>query len=191
MNDVLPIIFAYSFWSFIVVCLWHMFWQSVYLPSKHWEYRIELFRLRDELRSLSIQPDKRLDPEIFRCMQSGMNSMLKIIPFLDIRLLNRVLKAIRADDDLKKRIEERIQILDECDIPEFQEIRKQTSQLHCRILFLNSIAKNPFLLFSFLFVVVCEIFKTFTFPLRNIMDKFVNRRTKNKQTILSDALREI
>lgn len=113
-------------------------------------------------------------------MQSGMNSLLKIIPFLDIRLLNRVLKAIRADDALKKRIEERIQILDECDIPEFQEIRKQTSQLHCRILLSNSIAKNPFLLLSFLFVVVCEIFKTLTFPLQDIMDKFVNRRTKNK-----------
>lgn len=113
-------------------------------------------------------------------MQSGMNSQLKIIPFLDIRLLNRVLKAIRKDEAMKKQIEERIQILNECDIPEFQEILKQTSQLHYRILFSNSLAKNPFLLFSFLLVVVCEIFKTFTFSLRNIMDKFVNRRTKNK-----------
>ncbi len=176
MNDVLPIIFAYSFWAFIVVCLWYMFWQSVYLPSKHWEYRIELFRLRDELRNLSIHPEKRLDTKTFHYVQSGMNSMLKMIPFLDIRLLNRALKAIHKDDALKKRIEERIQILNKCDIPEFQEILKQTSQLHYRILFWNSIARNPF---PFLLVVVLEVLKTF-FPLQDIRNKFINRQLKRK-----------
>lgn len=171
MNDVLPIIFAYTFWAFIIVCLWHMFWQSVYLPSKHWEYKIELFRLRDELRNLSIKTDKRLDPKIFRYTQSGMSSMLKMIPFLDIRSLNRALKAIHEDDALKKQIKERIQILNECDIPEFQEILKQTSQLHCRILFSNSLEKKPF---AFLRIVVCE------FPLQTISDKFVKRQLKSK-----------
>ena len=182
MNDVLPIIFAYVFWSFIVVCLWHMFWQFVYLPSKHWEYRIELFRLRDELRNLSIHPGKRLDPKIFRYMQSGMNSILKMMPFLDIKSLKRVLKAIREDDALKKRFEERIQILNECDIPEFQEIFKQTSQLHYRILFLNSVAKNPFILFTYF---VVEIFKTFFSSLQNIRDRLVNRQLKSKPEELS------
>lgn len=177
MIDLLPILFACVFWAFIIVCLWFIVCRSVYLLSKHWEYRLELFRLRDELRNLSIQTEKRLDPKIFHYTQSGMNSMLKMIPFLDIRLLKRALKAIHEDDALRKRIEERIQILNECDIPEFREIQNQTFRLQARILFLNSTAQNPF---PFLFAVVREVLKTFTFSLRNIRDKFVNRQTKNK-----------
>ena len=163
------------FWAFIIVCLWHMFWQSVYLPSKHWEYEIELFRLRDELRNLSVQTDKRLDPKIFRYTQSGMNSMLKMIPFLDTHSLNRALKAIHEDDALKKQIKERIRILNECDIPEFQEIRNQTIRLHDRILFLNTISKNPI---PFLLLLVWEGLKNI-FPLRNISKKFVNSQLKD------------
>ncbi len=158
MNEILPVLFAFAFWGFVITCVWNIFWRFLYLPSKHWKYKIELFRLRDELRNLSIHPDLRLDAKTFHYAQSGMNSMLKMIPFLDFESLKRVLKAIREDDALKKRIEERIQILNECDIPEFQEILKQTSQLHYRILFSNSLAKKPF---TFLRIVVCEIFKTF------------------------------
>lgn len=187
MNDVLPIIFAYVFWTFIIVCLWQMFWRFVYLPSKHWEYRIELFRLRDELRNLSIHPEKRLDAKTFHYAQSGMNSILKMMPFLDIRLLKRVLKAIRENDELKKDIEERIQVFNECDIPEFQEIRKQTSQLHYRILFLNSIAKNPFL-----FLILLGWYLKNIFSLQNISKKFVNRQLKgNPEELCAYPEREV
>ena len=89
MNEILPIIFAYSILGFYYrhafgICFGNLFTCRASTGNT----RIELFRLRDELRSLSIQTDKRLDPEIFRLrMQSGMNSLLKIIPFLDIRFI--------------------------------------------------------------------------------------------------------
>jgi hypothetical protein len=129
---------SYLIIGLIFLAVMHFIYESIVAPSLRLRVRFELFSLRDELRALKVEHGDRLDDKHFNYLQDSINSIIFILPRIEIFTLAHIRQSVGKDARLNARLTERQKILDDCDIPEMGNIRKRSIDLSIDALGINS-----------------------------------------------------
>lgn len=128
----------------IAAAIFHFVYESIIAPSLRLELRFELFRLRDEVRLLKIE-SLRAEGETsefmerhFHELQDSINSLICLLFRFDLMTVCAISEEIGRDAELKRRVEARSQILDDCVLPEVLAIRGKQFRIAMKALAVNS-----------------------------------------------------
>lgn len=116
----------------------HYVYESVLAPSWRLSLRFRLFRLRDEVRALKAERRDLLDDRHYAYLQDSINTMIAMLHRYDIAAIAAAEFRYRSDPEFRMRIEARATILDDCEIPQAQSIRRRSVDLIVRAIAVNS-----------------------------------------------------
>lgn len=120
------------------LALAHFIYESVLAPSWRLSLRYRLFALRDEVRALKADCGDLLDDERFAYLQDSINTMIAMLHRCGVAAIIAAELRYRRDPEFKRRVDARAAILDDCNIPQAQNIRRRSLHLIARAIAVNS-----------------------------------------------------
>lgn len=112
-----------------LLALLHFFIETVIAPTLRMGLRNKLFGLRDELRSLKIEGLQHCDEEAFWHVHDGINYFINRLPHLTMLNNASAIYAYKNDPELKKRIDQRIRMMEQAADPRLRSIYDRTSHV--------------------------------------------------------------
>jgi hypothetical protein len=128
----------YLFVVMVVFALYHFVYESILAPSERLKLRFELFELRDRLRALKIEHSEYLEDRHFDYLQDSLNSLICLLARFDMATLSYIELEIQRDPELRRRLEIRTAILDDCQFDELRGIRRASVRIAAKALLINS-----------------------------------------------------
>lgn len=116
---------SYLILAITLLAIFHFIYDGIIAPSLRLEARYELFALRDQLRELKKERGNHLADKHFTHLQDTINTMLANLAQFDVGTIYLIEQEFKRDKDLKKRIDARIRVMDDCTDPDAREIRKK------------------------------------------------------------------
>jgi hypothetical protein len=113
----------------MAITLWHFIYEAIILPSVRQDLRNQLFRLRDELRSIAIDGYVGRDVEAFNLLHESLNGLVNRVSLITFSVIFDIKSAIHNDKHLEEKIKKRQAILDDCLNTEVKKINEQLGQL--------------------------------------------------------------
>ena len=111
------------------MALAHFIYESILAPSWRLSLRFKLFALRDEVRALKAECRNLLNDEHYACLQDSINTMITMLYRYDVAAIAAAEFRYRSDPEFRRRVEARSTILDACDVPQAQSIRRRSVDL--------------------------------------------------------------
>jgi hypothetical protein len=118
--------------------IWHFVFESIIAPSIRLDLRYRLFELRDELRSLKIEAGSKLDHKHFTYLHESVNVTIAFLAHFDIATIVSIEREFQNDSDLRRRVEARTKILDDCQFESAKKIRKKCLRIALVAVAINS-----------------------------------------------------
>lgn len=119
------------------LALSHFIYESILAPSWRLSLRFRLFALRDEVQALKTRRDL-LDDEHYAYLQDSINTMIAMLHRYDIAAIIAAEFRYHRDPGFRIRVDTRATILDGCDLPEAQSVRRSSVDLIARAIAVNS-----------------------------------------------------
>jgi len=126
------------FSALIILMAYHFIFERLIAPTLRLSIRFQLFRLRDDLRSIQIESPELIDRDVFNYLQTGLNTTIQFLSKVDFAFIYRALEAIESDQGLRKRVERRIELLDNHPSDEIKKIRDDAAKYFGRALLINT-----------------------------------------------------
>lgn len=127
-----------------IVATLHFVHESIVAPSLRLQLRFELLRLRDEVGLLKLGSSQARGAgaeigERYLCeLQDSINSLLCLLFRFDLATVRAISEEIDRDAGLRRRVEARSRILDDCVLPEVLAIRSRQFRIATKALAVNS-----------------------------------------------------
>ncbi|MGE0882356.1 MAG: hypothetical protein AB7P14_02320 [Blastocatellales bacterium] len=102
---------AYVILGMGALAIFHFIYTGIILPSLRFRLRLELFRLRDELREIQISDENKLSPEVFEVLQTLINNTVNLLPRLNAALVHNVTERINSDPVLRHQVDKRLSMI--------------------------------------------------------------------------------
>lgn len=132
--NALPFLFV----ALVALALWHFVYEGIFLPSARFRLRFKLFALRDRLRNLKADNPRQCGPAAFDILDESLNWQIEHQYQLTISLLRGANRRYYSDSSFAKQVNDRVARLNECQLPEYIEIRRLAGGLFQEAAFLNS-----------------------------------------------------
>lgn len=120
------------------LALTHFIYESILAPSWRLILRFRLFALRDKVHALKGSSRGLLDDEHYTYLQDSINTMIAMLHRYDIAAIVAAELRYQRDPGFRLRVDRRATILDDCDLPEAQSIRRSSVDLIARAIAVNS-----------------------------------------------------
>lgn len=133
----MEIILSWAIFALILLSLWHLIWESILAPSFRLEERLELFCLRDEVRTSMIK-DNTENEESLELLQETINNAIRVMPSFTVSDFCRFKKAFASDEELQKRIAPLIKMVFGASNQNIRRMANQISNSTRRALVINS-----------------------------------------------------
>lgn len=151
-------------------------YQTIILPSIRFYLRLELFKLRDNLRWI-IYENKNKELQALNYLEDSINNVLRALYELDARAIYEVNKLIKNNTKLLNRINKRRNLVENYPNPRVQSIRVRLQVIILGAFFANSfIFLLSFIPIILIFLWVKEIWQLFKdiifYPKNEIEDVF-------------------
>lgn len=111
----------------LLVCLWHLVYESMVAPTLRMRIRNELFRQRDTLRLLRIKGE--IDDQVFSLLQEGLNNAIAFLHTLTPSVMYEIRSETRTNTSLRRQIRRRWQRIDSCNHPEIRAMGLRLGEL--------------------------------------------------------------
>jgi hypothetical protein len=121
----------------LFLALAHFIYESILAPSWRLSLRYRLFALRDEVRALKVDCGDLFDNEHFAYLQDSINTMIAMLHRYGVAAIVAAELRYRRDPDFRRRVEARAAILEQCNLPQAQSIRRRSVQLLGRAIAVN------------------------------------------------------
>ena len=109
--------------------MYHFIYESILLPSMRLDLRYRLFRYRDQLVKLKVVHGDKLSDDVFNSLFYSINSSINRLPFLSLSLFIEARREFETNNQLRQKVDRKIQLINLCEINETKKILKKTSQL--------------------------------------------------------------
>lgn len=116
-------------YSLILYAVINYIYCAILLPGMHLRLRYRLFAARDRACRLMLDKKTLIPDKQYELLHDSINSVILLMPFLDIGTFIRSMIVLRGNKDLRKSIDERAIILDECRSEEFRQIRWEIGRI--------------------------------------------------------------
>ena len=157
----------------IVIAGLHFIYEGILLPMIRLGLRHKLFALRDDLRELLYQKPDELTDEVFRQMEESINIALGFLRRFNVATILEVQRETKNNPNFAKRVQKRVQILESCNIEEFQCIRKTSCKLLAIAIFVNSLWCFLWLIPFVLIAIICGKIKEYCTELKTIVKEML------------------
>ena len=128
-----------SFIFILVLCaFWHFIYEGVITPSYRYSTRFKLFALRDKLRAVKIEKNNELNDDVFIYMDSSLSSIINYLSDISIYSFYEVNKAVKSNTKLMQLINNKRTLINDCQLVEIREIKKQIIIITLKTLIVNS-----------------------------------------------------
>jgi hypothetical protein len=129
---------AYFLVALLIVALYHFVYEAILAPSLRLKLRFELFVLRDRVRALRIESPGALQDKHFHYLQDSINTLIAVLARFDVATFERIEAEMKRNPELRRLVEERSRILDDCALEEAKGIRYASLRLASVALAVNS-----------------------------------------------------
>lgn len=129
---------SYLVLGLILLSIIHLIYESVIAPSLRLKLRFDLFALRDEVRSLKVEHGDMLRDRHFKYLEDSINSTILMLPRFELSVIRKINEELKKDKELDARVQERMRVLDDCNISRIAEIRKKSLDLANKSFVINS-----------------------------------------------------
>jgi len=137
ITTLLLILVALSLFSYI--------YDGIILPSIRMNLRFELFKLRDEVRTVSLEHKKEIDREV-HLLQDNINIAVNLLHQLNVDFLFKAQRVFEENRSLQKKVSERVTLIEECSVEDIRRIKKRVTKVVRYAFFANSGSLFLFLL---------------------------------------------
>lgn len=117
------------FFIVAALALLHFWYESILAPSLRWQVRHELFKLRDEVRSMKIDTGVAFENHHYQSLQHSLNGVIANLYRIDLAMLLGLVKRVHSDEKFKKEMEKRGKVPDDFKLPRAREIAKDGTKL--------------------------------------------------------------
>jgi hypothetical protein len=122
----------------LVVALYHFICESILAPSMRLKLRVELFVLRDRVRSLKIESPESFKDRHFHYLQDSLNNLIALLARFDCATLARIEAEMKRHPEMRRHAEERSRTFDDCDLEDARVIRYESLKIASAALVVNS-----------------------------------------------------
>lgn len=129
---------SYFILAILLMAILHFIYDGIVAPSLRFEARYELFALRDQLRELKKVRGSEFDDKHFYNIQDTINTMLTNLAQFGIGTIYLIEQEFRRDKELKKRIDARIRVMDDCNDPEVRDLHQRALHVGGTAIAVNS-----------------------------------------------------
>ena len=147
----------------MVLVLVHFVYEKIILPSIRLHLRYRLFELRDQLRKIIIEEGRTERDKAFIYLQDGISVLLNRLPEITLSLNWQISKELQTNEELKRQIEERINLINQSGNTRLLELHKETNQVIEKTFLANMgiwfVYLVPIALFVFSVIKLSEISK--------------------------------
>lgn len=113
------------------VALWHFLYEGILAPSRRFKVRLELFSLRDDIRTRLVDDCDAANDPAFLKIHDSINTAISLCSSISPGLFVEVQRALDSDPELRAEIEQRQVEIDACPIRGASDFRKNLSkQVH-------------------------------------------------------------
>lgn len=120
------------------LALVHFIYESILAPSWRLSLRYRLFALRDELCQLKADRRDGLDDEHYAYLRNSIDTMIAMLHRYDVAAIAAAEFRYRRDPEFRRCVDVRARILEDCNIPQAQSIRRRSVELIARATAVNS-----------------------------------------------------
>jgi hypothetical protein len=86
------------------LAVWHGIWEAIIAPSLRAKLRFDLFKVRDDIRSMII--DGSINREAFQFAEESINFAIKMVPVVGIVEMVRFSLAYQKDEELRQHVKQ-------------------------------------------------------------------------------------
>lgn len=140
---------------FLSLCVLHLVYECLILPTFRLKKRYQLFALRDRLRDYEIESrDKvKLNNNLMRYMYGSLNMAIQTLNFFDMALLFKVERILSKDEELRRKVKKNSELFNKYATVELKEIRQRMLVVLFETFFLNGL-----MLYLYLFPIAILVF---------------------------------
>lgn len=120
------------------LALIHFIYESTLAPSWRLRLRFRLFALRDEVRTLKGACRDPLEDRHYAYLLESINTMIAMLHRYDIAAIVAAEFRYHRDTEFRIHVDTRATILDDCNLPQAQNIRRSSVDLVARAIAVNS-----------------------------------------------------
>ncbi len=120
-----------------VVAVIHYLYESILLPTIRVQQRFNLFKLRDELRTLMIEQKSTLNPVMYQYLQSSINGTISSLHKIDLLGIYNYYIAEREHPEITEKVRIRQEEMENYQNDSFQSLRKKQIEIVKVTLFAN------------------------------------------------------
>ena len=113
----------------MVLVLVHFVYDKIILPTIGLHLRYRLFELRDQLRKIIIEEGRTERDKAFIYLQDGISVLLNRLPEITLSLNRQISKELQTNEELKRQIEERINLINQSGNTRLLELYKETNRV--------------------------------------------------------------
>lgn len=110
-----------------LLAMFHLFYESVILPTIRMSLRYRLFALRDKLRMIQILRSGGLNDSVFRIVEDNINNAIALLPQITVSHLISANQIFEQNQKLKNSVDARVKKVETCEIDEIRAIAKEVT----------------------------------------------------------------
>lgn len=116
--------------------MFHLLYEAIFAPTMRIRYRYKLFNYRDDLIKLKMD-SQNISEEVFDNVLFYVNSAINRLPYLKLSLYIQAKKEFENNDVLRKKVENRMEIIKNSNNPEINRIMTGISSVTFSMFILN------------------------------------------------------
>jgi hypothetical protein len=124
--------------------VFHFVYEGIIIPSLRLSLRFKLFAIRDQLRRF--KAENEISDEIFFLLNDSINNAIRLIPHVTLGVVVKALKDLIDNAELRRKVEAKIALIENCGIKELQQIRQASNDVMRKAFLANSFAFMIYLL---------------------------------------------
>ncbi|MEJ0036462.1 MAG: hypothetical protein WDO68_10300 [Gammaproteobacteria bacterium] len=128
----------YLMQALMFTAAFHFVYESIVAPEMRSDLRIELRRLREELRAVEGRYPERANRRCFSDLAASLEGLLASLDRFAIVAMLLMERESRGDPKARQEMERRVASLDQCDIPEVRDIRARSVRIAMRAVAINN-----------------------------------------------------
>lgn len=121
-----------------LLALAHFIYEFILAPSWRLSLRCKLSALRDELHALKVDCGDRFDDPHYTYLRDSIDTMILMLHCYDVVTIVAAEFRYRRDREFRRRVDARARILDDCNIPQAQNVRRRSVYLIAWAIAVNS-----------------------------------------------------
>ena len=119
---------TFLFFLFVALVIFHFIYDGIIAPSLRYEIRLQLFEMRDKVRSLKIEHGNQFNDFLFEELQSDINKQIRYLHNITVFGVFETIRLLKDNKEVENKAYEFEKLIYECELTEVKIIYDQSAK---------------------------------------------------------------